>query len=106
MNTKVLTGGALTGLVFAGVIGSMVSAQTVADATGLTEDQAIEIALMEVPGEVTEVEKERDDGEQVYEIEILGADGIETEIKIAAQTGEILEVEVEGSDCDKDDDDA
>jgi len=53
MNTKMIAGGALTGLVLAGGIAGMVSAQSVADATGLTEAQVIEIALMEVPGEVT-----------------------------------------------------
>ncbi|WP_108814344.1 PepSY domain-containing protein [Loktanella sp. Alg231-35] len=110
MKTKLIAGGALTGLVLAGGIAGMVSAQTVADATGLTEEQVIEIALMEVPGEVTDVEMERDDGQQVFEVEILGADGSEMEVYIAAETGEILEVAAEGddNDCggDHDDDDA
>ena len=68
----------------------MVSAQTAADAIGLTQEQVIEIALLEVPGEVTEVEQERHRGEQIFEIEILGADGVEMEVLIAAETGEIL----------------
>jgi uncharacterized membrane protein YkoI len=105
MNTKIIAGGALTGLVLAGGIAGMVSAQTVADATGLTEEQIIEIALLEVPGDVTEVERERHRGMQVFEVEILGADGVEMEVMIAAETGDILKVEAEGEGCDKDHED-
>ena len=104
MNTKMIVGSALTGLVLAGGITGMVSAQSAADATGLTEEQVIEIALMEIPGEVTEVEQERHRGRQIFEIEILGADGVETELKIAAETGEILKVDTERGDCEKNDD--
>lgn len=104
MNTKLIAGGALTSLIFAGGFAGLVSAQTVADATGLTEEQVIEIALMEVPGEVTEVDLERNRGQEVYEVEILGADGTETEVKIAAESGEVLRVKAESEDCDKEDD--
>ena len=82
MNTKLIAGGALTGLVLAGSIAGMVSAQSVADATGLTEEQVIEIALMEIPGEVQEVELENHRGTQIYEIEIISADGEEMEVEI------------------------
>ncbi len=102
MNTKFIAGSALTGLVLAGGVAGLVSAQTVADETGLTEDQVIEIALMEVAGEVTEVELERRRGQQMYEVEILAADGVEMEIMIAADTGEILRVTAEGEGCNKD----
>ena len=107
MNTKAITASALTGLVLAGGIAGMVSAQTVANATGLTEEQVIEIALLEVPGEVKEVELEREDGQQVFEVEILNAEGVEMEVTVAADTGEILEVEADDADkdCDRDHDD-
>ena len=105
MNTKYLVGGAVTGLALATGIAGMVTAQSAADATGLTEAQIIEIALMEVPGVGTEVEQERRRGQQIFEVEILGDDGIETEVYIAADTGEILKVEAEGEGCDKDDQD-
>ncbi|SHL63547.1 Peptidase propeptide and YPEB domain-containing protein [Roseovarius litoreus] len=109
MNTKLIAGGALTGLVLAGGFAGMLSAQSAADATGLTKEQIIEIALAEVPGEVTEVELERYLGQQIYEIEILGEDGVEMEIEIAAETGEVLKVEAEDDDDQedygKDDDD-
>lgn len=105
MNTKFLAGSAVAGLVLAGGIAGTVSAQLAADATGLSEEQVIEIALMEVPGEVTEVEKERSRGKQIFEVEVLGEDGTEMEVLIAAETGEILKVKAEGDGCDKDHDD-
>ena len=64
----------------------------------MTEEQAIEIALLEVPGEVQEIELETEDGATVYEIEIIKADGKEYEVEIAADTGAVLEVEAEDDD--------
>jgi uncharacterized membrane protein YkoI len=104
MNTKLIAGGALTGLILAGGIAGMVSAQSAADATGLTEEQIIAIALTEVPGDVTDVELERERGKRIYEVEIRTQDGTEMEVEIAADTGDILRVEAEDDDCDKDDD--
>lgn len=105
MDKKLIAGGALTGLILAGSIAGMVSAQSVADATGLTEEQVIEIALMEVPGEVQDIELEDMDGMQIFEIEILSAAGEEFEVEINAETGDVLEVSAEDDGCDKDDDD-
>ncbi len=104
MGIKYLTGSALAGLVLAGGIAGMVSAQTAADATGLTEEQIIEIALTEVPGEVTDVEQKRHRGLPIFAVDILGADGAEMEVEIGAETGEIVKVRAEGADCDKDHD--
>ncbi|MCK0142765.1 PepSY domain-containing protein [Aliiroseovarius sp. F20344] len=104
MNTKLITVSALSGLILAGGIAGAVSAQSVADATNLTEEQVIEIALAEVPGEVTEVELEDRRGKQVYEVEITDADGVEKEVKIAADTGDVLKVKEDGKGCDKADD--
>ncbi len=103
MNTKYITAGALAGLIFAGGAAGLVSAQTAADATGLTEEQVIEIALAEVAGEVEDVDLERHKGKQIYEIEILAEDGTEMEVEISAETGDVLRVKAEGEDCDKDD---
>lgn len=102
MDKKFITSGALIGLVVAGGIGAAVSAQTAATETGLTEDQIIAIALLEVPGVVQEVELEREKGMRVYEVEILAADGREIEVEIAASTGDVLKIEAEGEGCDKD----
>ncbi|MEL6424174.1 MAG: PepSY domain-containing protein [Pseudomonadota bacterium] len=103
MDSKTLTGGALIGLMLAGGLAAAVSAQTAATETGLTEDEVIAIALAEVPGEVRDVELETEDGQQVYEVEIIGADGIEMEVEIAADTGDVLEVEAETDDEGDDD---
>lgn len=105
MNKKLFAGGALSGLVLAGGFAGMVSAQSVADATGLTEQQVIEIALMEVPGEIQEVELESHRGQQVFEIEILSADGEEIEVEIDAETGDVLKVSADGEGCDENEDD-
>jgi uncharacterized membrane protein YkoI len=105
MNTKLIAAGALSGLVLTGSIAGMVSAQTAATATGLTEAQIIEIALTEVPGEVTEVELENRRGKAIYEVEILSADGTEMEVILAADTGDILKTRADDKDCDRDDGD-
>lgn len=105
MNKTYIAGGVGAGLVVAAALVGTVSAQTAATVTGLTEEQAVEIALLEVPGEVQEVERETEDGATVYEIEILNADGQEFEVEIAADTGAILEVEAEEEDDDDDDND-
>ncbi len=102
MNKNFIAGGALAGLILTGGLAGMVSAQSAATATGLTEAQIIEIALMEVPGEVTEVDQENHRGKDIYEVEILAEDGTEMEVEIAADTGEVLKVKAEGEDCDKD----
>ena len=105
MNTKLIAGGALSGLALAGGFAAMVSAQSAAEATNLTEAQIIEIALIEVPGEVLEVELEGRGANQTYEVEILAEDGSEFEVEIAAASGEVLEVEADDKDCDHHDDD-
>ncbi len=104
MNTKLIAAGALSGLVLTGGIATMVSAQTVADATNMTEAQLIEIALLEFPGEVTEVELEERRGQQFYEVEVTSADGTEMELHIAADTGDVLKVKADGDGCDSSDD--
>ena len=105
MDKKLITGGVLAGLIAASALTGTVSAQAVADATGLTEEQAIEIALIEVPGELLDVELERDDGTTVFEVEILTEEDEEFYVAIDAETGEVLEIEAEDDDPDCDDDD-
>ena len=66
----------------------------------ITEDEAINTALEKVPGTVNEVELEDENGTMVYEIEVLSTDGTEQEVKVDAQTGEVIKVEAndEGND--------
>ena len=103
MDKKIIAGGVLAGLAMVGGLAATVSAQTAAVETGMTEEQVIAIALEEVPGEVQDVELETEDGMQVYEIEILTADGLEMEVEIAAATGDVLEIEADGDDDDDSD---
>lgn len=58
----------------------------------ITVQQAIDIALKDQAGHVTEVELDEEDGKVRYEIEIETKRG-EVEIKIDAKTGKILDVE-------------
>ena len=104
MDKKTLMGSALIGLVAAGGIAFAVTAQTPTTQPDITEEDAVAIALLEVPGEVQEVELDREDGIQVYEIEIRTADGVEMEVEIAASTGEVLGLESEDDACDRTDD--
>lgn len=103
MNTKNIAGGALAGLVLSAALIGAVTAQTSATAAELSEEQATEIALLEVPGEVQEVELENEDGVPLYEIEIVKADGQKFEVEIAADTGVVIEVEAEDDDENDDD---
>lgn len=103
MNTKLITGSALAGLVMAGGLAGLVSAQTVSTETGLTEDQIIAIALAEVDGEVQETELEERRGTSFWEVEIVAADGTEMEVEIDAATGDVLKVSADDDGCDKDD---
>lgn len=105
MDRQRITGGVLAGVIAAGAVTGTVSAQAVAEATGLTEEQAIEIALIEVPGELLEVELEREDGARVFEIEILNSDDEEMQVEIDAATGDILEIGAEDDDRDCEGDD-
>ena len=42
------------------------------------------------PGKILEVELDKEDGRIVYEVEILGKDGVVKEVYINAITGEVL----------------
>ena len=42
------------------------------------------------PGRVLDIELEREDGQIAYEVEILGTDGVVTEVYINAKTGKVL----------------
>ena len=71
----------------------------------ISEEQAISIARNAVDissvGEMTDVELENEDGVIVYAVEFT-KNGIETDVKINAATGEVLKIE---SDLDEEEDD-
>ncbi|MGD6801987.1 PepSY domain-containing protein [Rossellomorea vietnamensis] len=65
----------------------------------IKEAEASEIALAEVPGEITETEIEEDDGKIIYEFEIETDSG-EKEVEVDGMSGEVLEVEKEDGDVE------
>lgn len=71
----------------------------------VTKEESKIIALEAFPGSVEEVELENEDGYLVYEVEIEGEDGIEYEVIIDAETGEIVAVETDDDNDDADEDD-
>lgn len=99
MNT--ITKIATAGLVALGITGAGVAvAQTATDSNSeptITIEEALAIAQEAQAGTVEEIERDREDGVAVFEVEIATADG-EYEVIIDAATGEVLAV-------DKDDDD-
>lgn len=66
---------------------------TQASSIKLTEEQAKQIALKAVSGEVTDVAIEKKLGANRYVVEILADNGIETDVIIDMDTGEVLDTE-------------
>jgi uncharacterized membrane protein YkoI len=68
----------------------------------LPKETILERAKAQKPGKVVEAELERKHGRYVYEIDVLGDDGVKTELKYDAKTGELLSSKVENDDDDDD----
>jgi hypothetical protein len=68
----------------------------------ISEKEAGKIALQKVKGEIIRIELEEDDGKTVYEVKIKSS-GTIYEVEIDAKTGQVLEVEKEGSHDGNDD---
>jgi uncharacterized membrane protein YkoI len=69
--------------------GSAIAANAVTSNIG--KEKAKEIALKEVPGTVTDIELEREQGNLVYEVEITKKDRLgEVDVYIAADSGKVL----------------
>jgi uncharacterized membrane protein YkoI len=64
-------------------------------ATGalLALEEALRIALAEVPGEVVKVERDRENGMDVLEIKVLATNGRVRELTLDSRSGAILEIE-------------
>ena len=54
-----------------------------------------QIARTAVPGEIVEVELDREHGRLIYEVEVLTSSGRVRKVEIDARTGDVLEVEDE-----------
>jgi uncharacterized membrane protein YkoI len=64
----------------------------------LSMEEAIATAKAKFPGQVLEAEFENEHGQTVYEIEIASTTGVVTEIKVDAQSGELLSSAIEDQD--------
>ena len=71
--------------------------------TGVTEQEAVQIALKRVNGDVTDVEIERKKGHEVYAVEI-DDDGDEVDVFVDVKTGEIIGTERDSEEDEEDDD--
>ncbi len=56
----------------------------------VTQDEAVAAATAAVPGDVLEVELEKENGVVGYEVEIKTSDGSMVEVMVDPQTGEVL----------------
>jgi hypothetical protein len=80
--------------------GNGVAAAPGAEGNGISEADAIQIALGQVAGEVLESEREKENGQDLYEVEIKTADGVVKEVQIDPNTGEVVGISIEDEDDD------
>lgn len=71
----------------------------------LPQETILERAKAQVPGKIVETELERKHGRYVYEVEVIGDDGVKTELKYDAKTGELISSKVEKKTAEDEDDD-
>ena len=71
----------------------------------ITVEQAKDTALANIQGEVLKIELEEENGFLVYGIEVVGPDKTVTDVKIDAGNGDVLLVEKDTPDVDKDNND-
>lgn len=70
------------------------TSKVMAEASKISEDEAVKIALKAVPGEVTGVEIEKKLGANRYVVEVIAKeDGVETDVIIDMGTGKVLTTE-------------
>ncbi len=65
------------------------------DKLAVSMEQATAIALQQVTGSVVGAEVESEDGQLVWEVEVLTTDGETYEVEIDAVSAEVLEVELD-----------
>jgi uncharacterized membrane protein YkoI len=81
------------GLLAFGVLAPMMAGRAAAQAREITMTDAERIALEHVPGTVESIERDRDGGAAVFEVEVRDAQGVEHEVVIDAASGRVLRVE-------------
>lgn len=73
--------------------GTLINNEQMLSNIKISEEEAQEIALKEVPGIITSFELEDEAGEYYYEIEIQENNGNEKDLEISAVTGKIVSIE-------------
>lgn len=58
-------------------------------------EEAMNIAVGRVPGQIVKVELERENGVWVYEVEIITPQGVKYEVEVDINTGNIVKVEID-----------
>ncbi|MDY0396164.1 PepSY domain-containing protein [Virgibacillus halophilus] len=61
----------------------------------VTIEEAMHTALQQVPGQVIKIELDTEHGIQVYEVDIVTAQGVKYEVNVAVDTGEIVNIELD-----------
>ena len=118
-NSRRIIGGAVVAIALLAIVGSGVAfaqgsgSSLVSDVDDddsipesnvtLSEQEAIDIATAEANGTVDEVELETEDGAPVYEVELVTANGSETEVAVHADDGTVLETESEEDEDERED---
>jgi len=100
MRTKtsqlILAGAGITSLVALTAVANAKSDRyEVLASVGTDMPTAVELALSAVPGTVVEAELERDDGQYIWEIEIVDDTDQLVSIELDGTTGQVLETEME-----------
>lgn len=73
-------------------------AQALQDLATVTADQARDAALAAVPGNAGKIELDNENGFVVYSVEITGADGTVTDVKVDAGNGQVLAQDAGGDE--------
>ncbi len=61
----------------------------------ITIEEAMDIALQQVPGQVVKVELDSKNGMQVYEVEIITSQGSKYEVEVDVNTGGIVDIDLD-----------
>lgn len=84
------------------MVGSMLLFAPQASAQEISEDEALSIAMdaagVDSIGAMDDFELDTDDGRQYYEFEFV-TDGVEYDFEIDANTGEVLDLDIDGVDA-------
>lgn len=61
----------------------------------ITIEEAMNIAVERVPGQIVKVELDRENGIWVYEVDIITQQGVKYEVEVAINTGTIVKIEMD-----------